>query len=259
MDKITKLMAVVFMFSFVFMGSSAFAQMNSETPVFSYQPMSWNTFEASELIGVRVLGNGQIGNLVIDQTNGRIALVILSDVPGLAAEQVAVPYSSLQRTGEYTFELRDTNPYEGINDPRYGLTDPFWISQIYNDYGQVPYWIEKGEQPLEATKTYEYFGFIGAEVQSREGEVTGKIDDLVIDSSDGRLVFLVLSDVPGRGDSLVAIPFGSLAKNDKNAFVLNIDKEKLATAPSFDEWTMDNRKYAGDVYRFFGFRPNWEE
>ena len=118
---------------------------------------------------------------------------------------------------------------------------------------------KKGEQPLETTKTYEYTGFVGAEVQSREGEGTGRINDLLIDSSDGHLVFLILSDVPGRGDSLVAVPFGSLARNDKNAFVLNIDKEKLATAPSFDEWTMDNRKYAGDVYRFFGFRPNWEE
>ena len=266
MDKITKIIAVVFMFSFVFMGSGAFAQMVYEIPpAFSYQPMSWNTFEASWLIGLGVLGNGQISDVVIDQTNGRIALVILSDVPGLGAQQLAVPYSSLLRTGEYTFELRDTNPFldvAPVDSHVYGstpVTDPTWISDIYTYYGEAPYWTEKGEQPLQESKIYEYTGFIGAEVHSPEGEVTGRVSDLVIDSSSGQFAFLVLSDVPGRGDTLVAVPFGSLSRNDMNAFVLNIDREKLAASPSFNGSDMGNRKYAEDVYRFYGVRPYWEE
>lgn len=265
MNKTTKIIAAVFMFSFVFVGSGALAQMDSETPVFSYQPMSWNTFEASWLIGLRVLDNGQISDLVIDQTNGRIALVMLSDVPGLAAQPLAVPYSSLLRTGEYTFELRDSNPFVIVSPSDshgYGRspeTDPTWISNIYTYYHEAPYWTENGEKPLHAGKIDEYTKIIGTEVQSRGGEVAGKINDFMIDSSDGHVAFLILSDVPGRGDRLAAVPFGSLERNDTNALVLNIDKEKLAAAPSFLESDMGNRKYAEDVYRSYGVTPYWEE
>ena len=268
MNKITKMIALVLMFSFVLMGSGAFADMVYEIPdAFTYQPMSWDTFEASELIGLNVLGNGQISDLVIDQTNDRIALVILSDVPGLGAEHLAVPYSSLLRTGAYTFEIRDTYPsvdvYNAPLDPGlYGGspdTDPGWISSIYTYDGQMPYWTEKGEQPLQASKTYEYTRFIGSEVHSRNGDVAGRIDDLVIDSSTGQFAFLVLSDVPGRGDALVAVPFGSLSRDNMNAIVLNIDKAKLASSPSFNGSDMGNRKYAEEVYRFYGVRPYWEE
>jgi sporulation protein YlmC with PRC-barrel domain len=257
MNKITKIIALVFMFSFVFMGSGAFAQMNSESPVFSYQPMSWNTFDASWLIGLRVLDNGQISDLVIDQTNGRIAVVTLSDVPGLAAQPLAVPYSSLLRTGEYTFELRNSNPFVVYDSSP--VTDPTRISEIYTYYGEAPYWTENGGQPLHEGEMYLYTKMIGTEVQSRDGAVAGKIDDFVIDSSDGHVAFLVLSDVPGRGDTLAAVPFGSLERNDKNAFVLNIDKEKLVASPSFNESDVGNRKHAEDIYRFYGFRPYWEE
>ena len=268
MNKITKMFAVVLVLSFVFVGSNAFADMVYEIPTaFSYQPMSWNTFEASWLIGLGVLGHGQISDLVIDQSNGRIALVILSDVPGLGAQQLAVPYSSLLRTGEYTFEIRDTYPSVDVynaplNPGLYGGspdTDPGWISGIYTYNGQMPYWTEKGERPLQASKTYEYSRFIGSEVHSRNGEVAGKVDDLVIDSSTGQLAFLVLSDVPGRGDALVAVPFGSLSRDDMNAFVLNVDKAKLASSPSFNGSEMGNRKYAEEIYSFYGVRPYWEE
>ena len=266
MNKITKILAVVFTFGFVFVGSGAFAQMSSDSPIFSYQPMSWNTSEASWLIGLRVLDNGQISDLVIDQTNGRIALVMLSDVPYLGAQKVAVPYSSLLRTGEYTFELRD-NPFVIVSPSDshvvYGSspeTDPTWISNIYTYYHEAPYWTENGGQPLQAGKMDEYTRILGTEVQSRDGEAAGKIDDLVIDSSDGHVAFLVLSDVPGRGDTLVAVPFSSLERNDKNALVLNIDKEKLAASPSFHESAdMNNLRYAESVYKYFGQHPYWTE
>jgi len=257
MNNITKILAVFYVFGFVFVGSGAFAQMNSNTPIFSYQPTSWNTFEASWLIGLRVLDNGQISDLVIDQTNGRIAVVTLSDVPYLAAQQLAVPYSSLLRTGEYTFELRDSNPF--VVYDRSPVTDPTRISNIYTYYGEAPYWTENGGQMLHEGEVYLYTKMIGTEVQSRDGAVAGKISDFVIDSSDGHVAFIVLSDVPGKGDTLAAVPFDSLERNDKYAFVLNIDKEKLAASPSFNESEMGNRKHAEDVYRFYGFRPYWEE
>jgi len=57
----------------------------------------------------------------------------------------------------------------------------------------------------------------------------------VIDSSDGRIAFLVLSDVPGRSASLVAVPFGILTVRGGSVFVLNTTQGHLAMARSFDE------------------------
>ena len=79
--------AISSVFCLVLLGSSAFSQGLSEqyppiTVGATFQPMGWNSHEASELIGHHVITPtgatlGQISRLLIDRTNGRIALVIL--------------------------------------------------------------------------------------------------------------------------------------------------------------------------------------
>ena len=144
-----------------------------ETCFIPVQPKGLNTFEASWLISQTVRSPngdslGQISKLVIDQANERIALVILSDVPNLGAERLAIPYSSLVRTGENTFVLSfgDRTPYMGMGSgfegiylhklttppaisDLYGIPsvmDANWVSEIYRHHGQVRYWKERGEK-----------------------------------------------------------------------------------------------------------------
>ena len=82
----------------------------------------------------------------------------------------------------------------------------------------------------------------------------------MIDSSEGRIIFLVLSDVPGRSTSLVAVPFSTLSARDGGALVLNTTQEQLALASSFDESEdLNNPRRAGDIYRYFGQQPYWTE
>ena len=101
---------------------------------------------------------------------------------------------------------------------------------------------------------------IGAKVQSENGKVAARTDDLVkIDSRDGRVAFLVVDKVPGRGDTEVAVPFGELSMSG-NAFVLNTTGDRLASAPMFNEnGDMNNMEWAESVYRFFGQQPYWTE
>ncbi len=100
---------------------------------------------------------------------------------------------------------------------------------------------------------------MGATLQSKDGEAKARIDDFVIDSKDGRVAFLVLDRVPGRGDSQVAVPFGELSMSG-DAFVVNTTGDKLAAAPGFNESKdMGNREYAASVYGFFGVQPYWTE
>lgn len=242
------------------------------------QSMGWDTIEASSLIGYQVWSPrtgstelGQISDLVVDQSNGRIALVVLSDVPGLGTKKVAVPYASVVR-GEGYFYINIPSENIGLDEGTgmgYNYRDAMapgalpavidsnWAANIYRQYGLVPYWTEKGEEP--SMELYTSSKLIGAEVQLPQGGAVGKVDDLVIDFSDGHIAFLTLSDVEERG-GLVAVPFNILSRGGENSFVLNITKDKLADAPSFNGYTdMGNRAYAAGVYRFFGVQPYWTE
>ncbi len=100
---------------------------------------------------------------------------------------------------------------------------------------------------------------VGAIVPSIDGKATVRIEDLVIDSKDGHVVFAILDHVPGRANALLAVPFGELAVSH-NGFVLNTTEQKLAVSSSFNE-SMDANNFskAEDIYRFFGEQPYWTE
>ncbi len=263
-----------------------------------YHSMGWDTFRAGWLISHSVdspLGEelGQIDNLMIDRANGRIALVILSGVEGFGAKYVAAPFSALERTGEDTFQLNFGDQYTLIPSSHYGdpyayllyewsgivglskipsKIDPLWADSLYRFYGQTPYWTE-GKTPYPDIMSYrtaqpsEFDSLImgktapvlmGATVQSMKGKAEGRIDDLLIDSKDGLVAFLVLDRVPGRGEQ-VAVPFSELSYTG-HTLVLNTTRDKLTAAPSFDEHSdMNNLKWATNVYRFFGIKPCWSE
>ena len=265
--KIMTIFALMF-FSMMFVGGRAFAQ------------TGWNTTEASRLIGYQVwspitgeYGLGQISDLVIDQSNGRIALVILSDVPGFGAERVAVPYGSVVRTSASNFQLRIPPEKIGFGTPGNEYTnkyvkamapgvvpaviDPGWVANLYRQYEQFPYWTEKGEHSLGVF--YESSTSMGAKVDLAQGG-TAKVDDLVIDPSNGQITFEVLSNVPGRTGDMFAVPFSMLTRKGETTFALNITKDKLASAPIFSPYEdLGSRGYAESVYRYFGLRPYWSQ
>jgi len=262
-----------------------------------YQPMGWDTFRAGWLIGHSVdspVGGelGQIEDLMIDRTDGHVALVILSGVQGFGAKFVAAPFSALERTGEDTFRLNFGDQYYSVSgyyeDPYayqlnewsgiVGLStiplsiDPLWADSVYGFYRQTPYWTE-GKTPHPDIMAYRTAGpsilqslfmgktapvLMGATLHSKDGKAEARIVDFVIDSKDGRVAFLVLDRVPGRGEQ-VAVPFGEVSFTG-HAFVLNTTEARLAAAPSFDQYSdMNNLKWATNVYRFFGVKPYWSE
>jgi sporulation protein YlmC with PRC-barrel domain len=198
----------------------------------------------------------------------------------------------LERTGEDTFQLNFGDQYPSIYSPDYtdqyayqlyrdrsivGLStipsriDPLWADSVYRYYGQKPYWTEGRAVPPDIM-SYRvarpsilqslFMGktapvLMGAAVQSENGKVSARIDDLVIDSKDGRVAFLVLDKVPGRDDLQVAVPFNELSMKG-NDFVLNTTGDRIASAPIFDENVdMNNLEWANSVYQFYGLQPYW--
>jgi sporulation protein YlmC with PRC-barrel domain len=245
--------------------------------------MGSERFQATWMIGQPVNGRagnyiGQISNLVIDQDNNRIALIVLSNVPGFGADRVAIPYRCLERSNNHTFTLRfpimATAYVNNREDPDLYLLrqyppdspiyripqpiDPNWIAEVYRTYGLVPpYWTEKGERAPTATDFYEGTQLIGTRVQATQGKINARISDLMIDSSNGGVTLLALSNVKGRGNSLVAVPFDVLKRTGKDTFSLTITGDELVSAPSFHRRDMNNLGYAERVYRVFGLHPDW--
>jgi sporulation protein YlmC with PRC-barrel domain len=208
--------------------------------------MQWNAIEASSFIGsqvrdIRGFDLGQIHCFTVDPASGRISNVVLSDVPGMGAEFVFVPFASLTRTGANIF----------VHTPP---------EDAYYFYGESPYWTEgfyaySQQPPKEA-----YAGslIIGAAVQTSGGEEIARIDDVVIDFGSGHVAYFVLSDFKGMEQRMVAVPCGSLSKAHEGVFVVNVDRDRLLASPAFTWRNTTDWRYTGDIYRYYGLQPYWE-
>ncbi len=275
-------------FSLVLLGSRSYAQSNAwvEGSVEGDYPVATSSFEASWLLGHQVVSPdydgylGQITDVLIDRCDGRVAMVVLSDTPGFGLESLAVPFSRLERVGENTFELSFAgldvplvNPereYYRSKGDRYaeflarnrstiGVTtipaaiDPLWADSVYQFYGATPYWTE-GKTAHPDIVSYRETRMLGAQVQSADGAMFGRINDLVIDYPEGRVAFVVLDEIPGRTGAMVAVPFGELSMNG-NAFVLNVTEDRFVSAPAFEIADLDRAGRAEEIYSYYGVSP----
>jgi sporulation protein YlmC with PRC-barrel domain len=80
--------------------------------------------------------------------------------------------------------------------------------------------------------------FIGSSVMNAQGENLGKIEDLVIDPATGHITYAALSrgSILGIGGKLFAVSWDALRlQPDGKTFVLDIPKETLESASSFDK------------------------
>ena len=105
---------------------------------------------------------------------------------------------------------------------------------------------------------------IGDPVVNRNGESLGKIEDLMIDLSSGRVAYAVLSfgGFLGMGNKLFAVPFRAMkVDTEKHAFVLDVPKDRLKDAPGFDKdnWPdVSDMGYRSQIYSFYNVPKDWE-
>jgi sporulation protein YlmC with PRC-barrel domain len=101
----------------------------------------------------------------------------------------------------------------------------------------------------------------GATVKNTKGEDIGEIEDLVI-SKDGRIQYVVLAHggILGAGEKLFAVPWKAVKAGDQeDSYIVNIDKERLAQAPSFQRNNWPNfadRDVYMMYYGYYGVEPD---
>ncbi len=111
------------------------------------------------------------------------------------------------------------------------------------------------------SKEYTFGQIVGTSVRNDRGQDLGRISDIVLDAR-GHVPFAILSygGFWGMGGKSIAIPFTALSFDQSGNFiVLNADQAKLQSAPAFKVSDLSNRKWADDVYHYFGQQPYWTE
>ena len=102
---------------------------------------------------------------------------------------------------------------------------------------------------------------MGTSVKNLQDEKLGKVENLLIDLSSGRVVAVVISSggFIGIGDELSAVPPNALRfSSDRAALQLDASKEMLAASPHFkaNEWPdFSQPDYAGGIYRAYKVEP----
>ena len=101
----------------------------------------------------------------------------------------------------------------------------------------------------------------GDDVFNLNDEEIGSIKEIMLDMRTGRVSYAVLSfgGFLSMGEKLFAVPWQALKLDAVNKrFILDIDKERLETAPGFsnDDWPdMADSAWALGIHNHYGTRP----
>lgn len=102
---------------------------------------------------------------------------------------------------------------------------------------------------------------IGNNVRNSDGDSLGEIEEIMLDRSDGRVAYAVLSfgGFLGVGDKLFAVPWQVLEIDTENhEFILDVPKDRLKEAPGFDkdDWPSSaDRSFMDEVYGYYEVKP----
>lgn len=97
----------------------------------------------------------------------------------------------------------------------------------------------------------------GDSVKNLQGESLGDLKDIMLDTSNGRIAYGVLSfgGVLGMGEKLFAVPWEALQVDGENHhLILNVDKERLKDAPGFDKDNWPNfadHSFATQLHEYY--------
>jgi sporulation protein YlmC with PRC-barrel domain len=96
---------------------------------------------------------------------------------------------------------------------------------------------------------------LGAHVKSNTGENLGKLEDVILDPQTGRATFAVIGKggILKLGEKRLPVPWQALRVDSQKQLTLNMDKDRLGTAPTFQSSAsdLDNPDFVMVVYKFY--------
>jgi hyperosmotically inducible periplasmic protein len=241
---------------------------------------------------------GKVNDLAVDVESGRIVYVILSTggFIGIGDTLHAVPPGALHHdVASKTLHL-DADKAKLTAAPKFEMAK--WaeccnsnqVAEVYSQYGQQPYcssaykantsrkvatrnsdgtWgKDRAVNENEANKSWARLSDVqkaskvmGTPVRNLQDEKLGKVENLMVDLSAGRILAVVISSggFIGIGDELSAVPPAALRFNtERDTLQLDASKEMLSASPHFkaNQWPdFGQPRYASDVYSAYKIEP----
>lgn len=215
---------------------------------------SRTTLPASELIGQKVVDSqgkdlGEIDEIIIDLESGntRAAVLSVGGILGVGGKQVALPMSDIRRGQEGRLtasidkeKLEDAEGFAKGQMP--GMDDEYWArtsgasgnggqssgsaaSQGATNGGTASQGAG-GAQQAKDMNLVRASKLKGREVQDQGGNAVGKVDDVVVSITDGKVEHLVV-DVKDAGQA--QIKPDALSSGTGDMLVANMSREQIAS------------------------------
>ena len=95
--------------------------------------------------------------------------------------------------------------------------------------------VEKRESDRYPSDMVSAGAMIGAEVENRQGEELGEVEDVLVSRQDQSLqVVIKVGGYLGFGGHSVAVPYDKLEAGPEGALILDSDRQQLEALPAFD-------------------------
>jgi sporulation protein YlmC with PRC-barrel domain len=229
---------------------------------------------ADKLIGKAVYGSdnqklGKIDNLIVDFESGRILYAVIKTgtiggrdfavAPGVFTDisganvHMNIDKSKLEAAPEFTRDIDKPDQWGQAS----------FVDKVYQHFGQNAWWqgAKTAANAGEFHNVHKANDVIGMKVKNVNNEDLGKIDNVMVDLPNGRVVYAILSPDSSLnlGDNLYALPpeAFTLSSDHKN-LVSDLNKDKLSGAPHFakNQWpNLSNPAFASKVYQYYGKQP----
>ena len=237
---------------------------------------------------------GEIVGLVLDLPRGEViyALVGSGGDLNIGDDRIAVPFRALQtplsNTDDPVAINQDLSRIQGgarVAEDRFAdLQRPDRLKQIYGAYGiEMPYGFVVPPSTEGDLHPYRYVlvrpdllaklgrstkaraqDIRGSDVQRANGDTLGKIDQVMIDPSSGRIAYLLLSSggFLGIGNDWLPVPPEAVSwSQDKDAYVLmdkNVKPAAIQVLHKTDLPARVERSQLEALYQRFNLKPYWE-
>lgn len=241
---------------------------------------------------------GKVDDLAVDVESGRIVQVILSTggLIGIGDTLTAVPPGALHHDVANKVLHLDADKEKLKNAPKFETSkwaensDSAHVSAVYSHYGEETAFtfVQTNDAPnISSTRrldgTWEKdrvtienrysipssrlaqlqkaSKVIGSSVNNLQDEKLGKVENLMVDISSGRIVAVIISagGFIGIGDELSAVPPTVLSFNTgRDTLQLDASKDTLSSAPHFkaNQWPdFSQPTYSAGIYRAYQVEP----
>jgi sporulation protein YlmC with PRC-barrel domain len=253
-------------------------------------PNHWrkgSDFSSAALLSKDNQSLGTFEDFVFDPATGRVVYGILRRPAGTEGpgRYHAIPWSSIRfgsDSGKPTYQI-DMEANRFAQGPHFEpdkwpeFSNRAWSESVYRYYNQSPYWEQMRKEQAEAAgrsangsnaptrdawrrhpERWSRLSEIrGITLRNRNGVELGRMNDVSIDPSTGRILFGVIS----RGERLHAVPWSVIKIGPDRMAAIDANPDDFVAATGFppEHWPdMTDRAWMDEIHKRYHATPYWE-